>query len=105
MFSMCSELTPRARIPDTRIPQLMQPCMRMALMILTMVMMMVAMMIMVLLMHLQGRDSGSALQEARLIFDGHDDDDDDDDDHDLDEDGVDFNTTIRRSESFFFHAL
>ena len=23
---MCSELTPRARIPDTRIPQLMQPC-------------------------------------------------------------------------------
>ena len=56
-----------------------------------------------LLMHLQGRDSGSALQEARLIFDGHD--DDDDDDHDLDEYGVDFNTTIGRSESFFFHAL
>ena len=26
MFSMCSELTPHARIPDTRIPQLMQPC-------------------------------------------------------------------------------
>ena len=26
MFSLCSELTPRARIPDTRIPQLMQPC-------------------------------------------------------------------------------
>ena len=26
MFSMCSEFTPRARIPDTRIPQLMQPC-------------------------------------------------------------------------------
>ena len=26
MFSMCSELTPRARIPDTRIPQLMRPC-------------------------------------------------------------------------------
>ena len=26
MFSMCSELTPRARIPDTRIPQFMQPC-------------------------------------------------------------------------------
>ena len=26
MFSMCSKLTPRARIPDTRIPQLMQPC-------------------------------------------------------------------------------
>ena len=26
MFSMCSELTPRARIPDNRIPQLMQPC-------------------------------------------------------------------------------
>ena len=26
MFSMCSELTPRAHIPDTRIPQLMQPC-------------------------------------------------------------------------------
>ena len=26
MFSMCSELTPRARIPDTRIPQYMQPC-------------------------------------------------------------------------------
>ena len=26
MFSMCSELTPRARIPDTRITQLMQPC-------------------------------------------------------------------------------
>ena len=25
MFSMCSELTPRARISDTRIPQLMQP--------------------------------------------------------------------------------
>ena len=25
MFSMCSELTPLARIPDTRIPQLMQP--------------------------------------------------------------------------------
>ena len=25
MFSMCSELTPRARILDTRIPQLMQP--------------------------------------------------------------------------------
>ena len=25
MFSMCSELSPRARIPDTRIPQLMQP--------------------------------------------------------------------------------
>ena len=25
MFSMCSSLTPRARIPDTRIPQLMQP--------------------------------------------------------------------------------
>ena len=25
MFSMCSELTPRAPIPDTRIPQLMQP--------------------------------------------------------------------------------
>ena len=23
---MCSELTPRPRIPDTRIPQLMQPC-------------------------------------------------------------------------------
>ena len=28
MFSMCSELTPRAHIPDTRIPQLMQPCPR-----------------------------------------------------------------------------
>ena len=28
MCSMCSELTPRARIPDTRIPQLMQPCLR-----------------------------------------------------------------------------
>ena len=28
MFSMCSELTPRAHIPDTRIPQLMQPCLR-----------------------------------------------------------------------------
>ena len=28
MFSMCSELTPRAHIPDTRIPQLMQPCER-----------------------------------------------------------------------------
>ena len=27
MFSMCSELTPRARIPDTRIPQFMQPWM------------------------------------------------------------------------------
>ena len=26
MFSMCSELTPCAPIPDTRIPQLMQPC-------------------------------------------------------------------------------
>ena len=26
MFSMCSELTPCARIPDTRIPQFMQPC-------------------------------------------------------------------------------
>ena len=26
MFSMCSEHAPRARIPDTRIPQLMQPC-------------------------------------------------------------------------------
>ena len=26
MFSMCSELTLRARIPDTRIPQVMQPC-------------------------------------------------------------------------------
>ena len=26
MFSMCSEFTPRARILDTRIPQLMQPC-------------------------------------------------------------------------------
>ena len=26
MFSMCSELTPRVRIPDTRIPQDMQPC-------------------------------------------------------------------------------
>ena len=26
MFSMCSEFTPRARIPDSRIPQLMQPC-------------------------------------------------------------------------------
>ena len=25
---MCSELTPRARIPDTRIPQLMQPCLQ-----------------------------------------------------------------------------
>ena len=25
MFSMCSELTPRARIQDTRIPQLVQP--------------------------------------------------------------------------------
>ena len=25
MFSMCSELTPGARIPDTRIPQLMLP--------------------------------------------------------------------------------
>ena len=25
MFSMCFELTPRAHIPDTRIPQLMQP--------------------------------------------------------------------------------
>ena len=25
MFSMCSELTPHAPIPDTRIPQLMQP--------------------------------------------------------------------------------
>ena len=26
MFSMCSEFTPCARIPDTRIPQFMQPC-------------------------------------------------------------------------------
>ena len=26
MFSMCSELTPRARILHTRIPQFMQPC-------------------------------------------------------------------------------
>ena len=25
MFSMCSELTPRAPVPDNRIPQLMQP--------------------------------------------------------------------------------
>ena len=25
MFSICSELTPRARVPDTRIPQLLQP--------------------------------------------------------------------------------
>ena len=25
MFSMCSELTPRAHVPDNRIPQLMQP--------------------------------------------------------------------------------
>ena len=31
MFSMCSELTPRARIPDTRIPQLMQPWQRIIL--------------------------------------------------------------------------
>ena len=30
MFSMCSKLTPRARIPDTRIPQLMQPWVRSA---------------------------------------------------------------------------
>ena len=29
MFSMCSKLTPRARILDTRIPQLMQPCLHM----------------------------------------------------------------------------
>ena len=28
---MCSELTPRAHIPDTRIPQLMQPCLTKAL--------------------------------------------------------------------------
>ena len=56
-----------------------------------------------LLMHLQGRDSGSALQEARLIF--NDRDHKDEDDHDLDEDGVDFNTTFGRSKSFFFHAL
>ena len=28
MFSMCSELTPRAHVPDNRIPQLMQPCTR-----------------------------------------------------------------------------
>ena len=53
-----------------------------------------------LLMHLQGRDSGSALQEARLILDDHD--HNDDDDHDLDEDVVDFNTKMGRS---FFHAL
>ena len=34
-----------------------------------------------LLMHLQGRDSGSALQEARLVHeDGTDDYEDDDDD-------------------------
>ena len=26
MFSMCSELTPRAPIPDSRIAQFMQPC-------------------------------------------------------------------------------
>ena len=26
MFSMCSKLTPRARIPETRITQFMQPC-------------------------------------------------------------------------------
>ena len=26
MFSMCSELAPRAHVPDNRIPQLMQPC-------------------------------------------------------------------------------
>ena len=26
MFSMCSEFTPRAPVPDNRIPQLMQPC-------------------------------------------------------------------------------
>ena len=26
MFSMCSELTPRAPVPDNRTPQLMQPC-------------------------------------------------------------------------------
>ena len=25
MFSMCSELAPRAHVPDNRIPQLMQP--------------------------------------------------------------------------------
>ena len=31
MFSMCSELTPCARIPDTRIPQLMQPCARLTI--------------------------------------------------------------------------
>ena len=31
MFSMCSELTPRARIPDTRIPQFMQPCLGLGL--------------------------------------------------------------------------
>ena len=28
MFSMCSELTPRAPIPDSRIAQFMQPCHR-----------------------------------------------------------------------------
>ena len=40
-----------------------------------------------LLMHLQGRDSGSALQEARLVHeDGTDDYEDDDDGND--DDGV-----------------
>ena len=51
-------------------------------------MMMVAMMMMVY-MHLQGRDSGSALQEARLIHeDGTDDYDDGDDDGGNDDNGV-----------------
>ena len=31
MFSMCSELAPRAHIPDTRIPQLMQPCKKLSI--------------------------------------------------------------------------
>ena len=66
-------------------------------------MMMTAMMMMAYMTNYQGRDSASALQEARLIFEDHD--HNDDDNHDLDVDGVDFDTTIGRSESFFSHAL
>ena len=41
-----------------------------------------------LLMHLQGRDSGSALQEARLVHEDGTDDYEDDDDDGNEDDGV-----------------
>ena len=73
MFSMCSELTPRARILDTRIPQLMQPCFQGAeeqlILMMMELMMMVVLPTIVMMMMISSKEPRSTnLRSSRQLF-------------------------------------